>query len=425
MKVEVSDLSPIKKRFEIEVPPDEIERETQRVVRRYARQVRIPGFRPGKAPLDVVRSRFRKEIEEDVRDGLITRTYGEAAREQGLEPIADPVLEKVEHEAGGPLRFNTTFEILPRFEAKGYRGVEVPRVEDPVGEADVDKLVEEIRQGHARLVAVDDKAAETGDVVVTDVEGTPSEGEPFKRENVLLEVGATENLPAFNEGLDGVRAGDVREFPVEYPAEYHAENLAGKTVRYRLSVHEIKTREIPALDDDFAKDLGEFDDLAALKARVREDLGHRRAREADAQARRDLLDKVLLENPVPLPESLVEDEIRHRLEDMARSMILQGIDPEKVDLDWKQLRDRHEEQARKSVHARLVLDAVARQEGIEVSREEVDARIRQEAERIGEPEGRVRGRLAKSGGLEAIKNQLLREKSLDFMTSVANIRNRE
>jgi trigger factor len=243
----------------------------------------------------------------------------------------------------------------------------------------------------------------------------------FRRERIVIEVGATGNLPAFNAGLVGATAKSRREFPVAYPAEYEARHLAGRTVQYVVTVHEVKRSELPALDDEFAKDLGEFDSLATLRARVRDDLGERKRAEARQAVRNAVLDRLLLENPVPLPETLVEAEIRHRLEDLVRTMVMQGIDPQNLEVNWKEVRDRQVEPARRAVHARLLLDRVARAETLAVDPADVDARIRHDAERTRQDWREVRRRLQQGGGMEALQTQLVREKSLDFITSVANI----
>jgi len=424
MKIEVTDHSPVKKTMSVEVGPDEVAAETENALRRYSRQVKLPGFRAGKAPIAMVKKRFAKEIDEDVRDSLIGRLYREAAREKGFRPIGDPVLDEIQHEVGQPFRIKTTFEVAPVIEPKNYKEVEVRKGAVEVGEADVDKVVDELRESNARLRTEEGREAVTGDFLVADVVGTSDdEGfEPLKREKALMEVGATDNLPEFNDGLLGAKAGETREFAVPYPAEYPTEKLAGKTVRYAVHVHEVKIKEVPAADDDFAKDMGDFENLEALRTRIRDDLVHRKEHEVEGQVRRDVLDKILLENPAPLPEILVEHEIQNRLEDLIRNLMMQGIDPSKMDLDWKQLRERQEEGARKAVHARLVLDAIAAAEGLTVDPKEVDARVRREAERIQESHEELRARLKKGGGMEALQNQLLREKTLDFVTSVANIR---
>jgi trigger factor len=222
-----------------------------------------------------------------------------------------------------------------------------------------------------------------------------------------------------------VKSGASLEFNVDYPADHRAPALAGQRVGYRVNVHEVKRKEVPALDDELAKDLGEFENVAALRARVRSDLEERKAAMSRSKVRQDILDKVLHANPVPLPDVLVEEEIQHRLEDMVREMMYHGVDPRKAELDWKALRDRSEEPARKIVHARLVLDAIAIAEGVKVDRAAVEERIGREAQRIGESPTELKLRLSKGGGLQALETQMVREKSLDLITSIANIQGAE
>jgi len=370
----------------------------------------------------VIKNRFKQEVAEDVRERVMTRYYLQAAQEKGFRPLGDPVVDEVNFEEGEPLRFKTTFEVLPKIELRDWKGVEVRRPQAEVKDADLDASLEQIRQSHARLVAVEEgTAAATGDILVADLAGTPDEGEPFERERMFIEVGGTEHLPAFNEQLEGAKAGDDLEFGVEYPKEYAVPDLAGKTVQYRIRVHEVKRREVPELDDEFAKDLGDFADLAALRERVRHDLQHKSEHDAENHVRNAVLDKVLLANPVALPEVLVEMETRHRLEELIGQLMRQGLDPEKMELNWEDLRKRQEEPARKSVHARLILDQVAADESLEVAADDLDQRIRQQAQRMGETPAKLRKELEKRGGLNALKTQLLREKSLDLLTSVANI----
>jgi trigger factor len=421
MKVEVTDLSSVKKSLSIEVGPQEVEKETGDVVRRLASRVRVPGFRQGKVPLGVVRTRFAKEVEDDVRDRLMSRLLAEATREKGLKPIGEPVLDHLSHDKDGPLSFRTTFEVMPEIEPKGYKGIEAREPSAEVGDAEVEKALEDLRQSQARLVSEEGRVASTGDVIVADIEGQPEEGEAFRRERTMIEVGAPDNLPEFNERVHGAPAGSDLEFAVAYPKEYDNASLAGKSVGYKVHVHEVKRRVVAALDDDFARDVGDFESLDALRTRMRTDLEERKRNEARMALRQSILDKILLENPAVLPDALVEDEIHHRLEDFVRAVMLQGVDPSKIKVDWKEIRDRQEAPARKSVHARLVLDAVARVESIEVDPSEVDARIRKEAERIGDPFELVRKRLAKGEGIEALQDQLVRERTLDFLMTVANI----
>lgn len=425
MKIDVTDQDPVKRRMEVEVEPETVAAETEKVLRSYAGKARIPGFRPGKAPLSVVRTRFAKEVREDVRDRLVARSFQEAAEEKGLKPLGDPILEEVSLEEGQPLRFRTRFEVLPRIEVTKHKGVEVRRPAAVVTDADVEKALGELREAQARLEVEEGHRAVTGDVVIADVKGSPEGGEPFERERMFIEIGAADNLPAFNEKLEGTTAGAQLAFSLEYPKEHPNPGLAGKRVGYELAVREVKRRVVPDLDDDFAKDLGEFESLDDLRRRVRQDLEAHKKQEAERKVRQSVLDKVLLENPVVLPDTLVDGEIRYRLEEIVRRLMMQGMDPEKLQLDWKELRSQQEEPARKAVHARLVLDAVAGTESLEVTDEEVEQRLRRDAEALGQKPERFRAELTKQGGIEVIKSQLLREKSLDLLTSVANIQNEE
>ena len=425
MKIEITDLSPVKKSLAVEVGVEEVSKEAEAVLRRYAGQVRLPGFRQGKAPVDMVRKRFAKEIDDDVRERLISRLWREATSEKGLIPLGDPVLEDLKHEHGMPFGFKTTFEVLPKFEVKDYRGVEAKTPLSRVEDSDVAEALESIRQSHARYVADEARLAEPGDVIVADLDEQPEGEEAKKREGLVLAVGGPGNPEPFNANILGAKTGAALAFEVDYPADHAAPALAGKKVAYRLLVHEVKRKEIPPLDDDLAKDLGEFESLLALTARVRSDLEERKAAMARSGVRQAILDKVLVANPIPLPDVLVEEEVQHRLEDMVREMMLHGVDPRKMELDWKQLRDRNEEPARKIVHARLVLDAIASAEGVTVDRRDLEERIRREAERIGEGYDGLRLRLSKGGGLQALETQMVREKSLDLITSIANIQGAE
>jgi trigger factor len=425
MKIELSDVSAVKKIMTVEVPPEMVEKERDEIMRGYAAKATIPGFRKGKAPLSVIRTRFAKELREDVRERVLTRAYAEAAKEKGLRPIADPILDEVKDDEGQPFTFKTTFEVMPEFELKKYKGIEARERRVSVGDDDVQKTLEELQQSRTQLVVEEGRMAFTGDVLVADTEGTPEDGEPFKRERMLIELGASDNLPAFNEQLEGLGAGDEKSFSVDYPDEYGAKELAGKTVAYKVTVHEVKRREVPEIDDEFAKDLGEFDDLDALKARVREDLEARQRNEIEGEVRNSLLQKLLTDHPVVLPEALVEHEIRQRLEELARNLVMQGVELEKAGLDWKEIREKQVDPARKSVHARLLLDAVARAENLEVSEAELNERIENDARQMGQKPAELRQRMEQSGGPKPLMSQLLREKSLDLIKTSANISTEE
>lgn len=421
MKIELTDISPVKKSLSIEVGSDVMADETQAVLRNYARKAKIPGFRPGKAPLTVVQKRFAKEVQEDVQERMMARYHHQATEEKGLSPIGDPVIDEVDWQEGKPLIFKTTFEILPTVELKDYKNIEATQPSDELEADEVDQELEKLREMRASLVTEDGRKASTGDVIVADMEQTPEGGETTTQERVMIEVGSQQNMPEFNEKLIGAEAGGNLEFSIEFPKEFQVPEMAGKLVQYKVTVHEIKRREIPALDDEFAKDLGDFDDLAALRARIEEDLGTRKKAAAVATLRQSVLDKVLLDHPIVLPDVLVNQEVRQRMEEVIRRMMMQGVDPEKAEIDWTEMRKHQEEPARKAVHARIILSEIAKAESISLTPRELEERIAQDAQSLGEDPGALKQKLAKHDHLEVLKNQIVREKSLDLLVSVANI----
>jgi trigger factor len=421
MKIDLTDVSPVRKEMSVEVPVEDVEREKDSLLKSYRAKARIPGFRPGKAPIDVVRKRFKKELEEDIRERVVSSSFVKAAREKGLQPLGDPALDDVSHEDGKPLTFKTTFEVMPEIEPKGFDEIEVTGQVADVKDEDVQEALEQLQKSRVQLVAEEGRLAEQGDVVYIKVTGTPDEGEPFSQERLPIEIGAENNIKQFNEKLVGAGVGGKLEFPVEYPKSYGAENLAGRRVEYAVEVLEVKKPVLPALDDEFAKDLGDFDDLEALKVKIREDLEGRKKHESDMAIRQSVLDKVLIKNPVVLPDVLVEREIHRRLEELVRNMYMQGVDPEKEKIDWVDVRKKQEEPARKAVHARLILDAVARKEEVTIEAKELDERIQEDAKQMGQSPEALRAKLKEHHGTEALKAQMVREKALDYLTSVANI----
>jgi trigger factor len=425
MKVELTDISPVKKTMSIEVESAEMDQETQSVLKNYARKAKIPGFRPGKAPLSVVQARFAKEVQEDVQERMMARHHHQATEEKGLRPIGDPVIDEVDWKEGQPLIFKTTFEILPTVELKDYKNIEAHQPSDELDPKEVEQELEKLREMRASLVTEEGRKAATGDVIIADVDQTPEGGETTRQERVMLEVGSQQALPEFNEKLVGVEADAELEFSIDFPKEFPVPEMAGKPVLFKIKAHEVKRREVPELDDEFAKDLGDFDDLAALTARIEEDLGARKKAGAETALRQSVLDKVLLDHPVVLPDVLVHQEVRQRMEEVVRRMMMQGVDPEKAEIDWADMRKHQEEPARKAVHARIILSEIAKAESISLTPKELDDRIAADAQQMGEDPAELKQKLVKHGHMEALKNQLVREKSLDLLVSVANIQKGE
>jgi trigger factor len=437
MKTEFTDVSETRKHLSFEIPPDVVDAEIEKVARDYTRSARVPGFRPGKVPMSVVRQRYKDQILYDVAHDLIPRLVGDALRERGLSPVATPDIKDVVIEPGRPLTFVADFETLPPIDPGEYTGLTLRKPPAVLEVGAVDQALEHLQQQHARWQPVEDRPATTGDTVLMDLTRTrrtslieiPGEGRPARggaedtpepMSNVSVEIGASANPPGFDEHLIGAAVGDTREFTIDFPAEYEIADLRGATVDYRITVKGIRRRELLPLDDEFAKEVSELDTLDALRTRVREDLQHQAEDEAQHQMRHELFEQLSRRLP-SVPDVLVDQEVDRRLEEFVRRLMEQGVDPMKANVDWADIRTRQRESAIDTVKGTLIVDEIARREGIEASDEDVEAEIEKFAERAGRTGAAVRARLEKEGALDRIRAGIRREKTVAWLLDHANV----
>jgi trigger factor len=437
MKTEFIDVSDTQKNLVVEIPSTVVDAEIDKVARDYSKAARVPGFRPGKVPAKVVRQRFRDQILHDVAHGLIPRAVDEALRERGVEPVDTPDIRDVVVEEGQPLKFTATFETVPPIEPGEYATITIHQKSAAVPETDVDEALNNLRERGARYEPVVGRGIEKGDSVVMDLVRTayarqeeplvviageePPRGEPQtdKHEGVTVEIGAPANPPGFDDQLMGVREGVDKTFDVKYPPDYAIQELAGTTVTYLVHVKAIRQRVVPALDDEFAKDLGEFENLDALRARVRADLEHEAKHEAEREARSELLKQLASRVTFEVPGSLLDREIDRRMEEFVRRLMDQNIDPMKVNVNWEEFREKQRDAASEAVRSALALDEVARREHIAATEEDVNAEVERYAERSGRTAAAVRATLEKEGGIARLYSGLRREKTVDFLLSKA------
>jgi trigger factor len=425
MKVEFADVSETRKRLTIEIPSDTVEAEVDRLVARLGRSAKVPGFRPGKVPARVVWQRFKEEILHDVAHDLVPAALDSALRERDLEPVDTPDVRDVVVEQGAPLTFVATFDVVPAFDPGEYRGVALRKPAAQVEDAAVEETLERLRQRAARFEPVEGRPLEAHDWATVDlarqVNGAEPPAAPEAHENVTIDLGAEANPPGFSEHLVGLEAGTHKVFTVQYPAEHPVKDLAGQSVEYNITVKAIKQRVVPALDDEFAKDLGEFDSLAALRDRVRRDLEHEAAHEADRALRGDLLADLAKRVPFAVPEALIEQELDRRVEEFARRLVEQQVDPRKAGIDWNQFRSAQRDAAAESVKAMAVLDEIARREPVVVTEEDLAQEIARFAERSGRTPDAVRAQVEKDNGLGRLRGGLRREKTVDLLLANAAI----
>ena len=423
MKTEFIDLSETRKNLVVEIPSAVVDAEIEKIARDYGKAARIPGFRPGKVPPKVVRQRFRDQILHDVAHGLIPRAVDEALRERGVEPVDTPDIKDVVVEEGQPLKFTATFETVPPIDPGDYAAITLHNRPVTVEDGAVEQALSQLRERAARYEPVEGRGVETGDSVVLDLERTASgeDGAPQtdKHESVSVDIGAPVNPPGFDEALVGLTAGDRKSFDVTYPDDYAIRELAGATVKYDAAVKTIRKRVVPDLDDEFAKDLGNFEDLQALRVRVRADLEHEQMHENEREMRGELLQQLAQRVTVDVPPSLLEREIDRRVEEFVRRLIDQQVDPMRANINWEEFREKQRHAATEAVKSALMLDEVARRENITASDADVDEEIARYAERTGRTPPVVRAQLEKEGGLGRIYAGIRRERTVDFLLSRA------
>ena len=421
MKAEFTDVNDTRKSLKVEIPTDIVNEGIDRIARDYSRRARVPGFRPGKAPARVIKQRYKSEILHDLAHDLIPRAVDDALRERGMEAIDTPDNRDVNVEENQPLTFSASFEVLPPFDTGDYAGLALTRAVTAVPEDSVDHALQRLRDRAARYEPVDGRGVEHNDTVTVDLDRKDAQGQADAHKDVAIEIGAKANPPGLDEALLGLEAGATKTFTLHYPADYAITELAGQDVEYTVAVKSLKRRVLPELDDEFAKDLGDFDSLAALRARVREDLEHEAKHAGERDMRSELMKQLAKRVPYELPASLIDRELDRRLEDFARRMMDQGIDPRQAGIDWQAFRDSQRDAALEAAGGAVYLDQLARHEKIDATAEEIDQEVGRYAERTGRTPAAVRAALEKEQGLARVASGIRREKSIEFLLSRATI----
>jgi trigger factor len=426
MKTELFDVNETRKNLLVEIPTDVVDAEIAKVSAKYGKTVRIPGFRPGKVPPKVIKQRFKSQILHDVAHELIERAVGEALEERGVEPIATPDIRDLKLEEGQPLTFKAEFEVVPSFDPGEFASIELRRTPVKVEDEAVDHALERLRERAARFEPVEEGVAGEGHTLVVDLERQSFDkegkaGEKEKHEGVPVEIGAKANPPGLDAELTGMKSNETKSFRLPYPDDYVVPELQGTEVAYTVRLHDVRKRVVPTLDDEFAKDLGEFDNLAALRDRVRQDLEEEAREASDRQVRNDLLKKLASRVPFPVPGALVDREIDRRVEDFARRLMDQRIDPRKANIDWRQFREGQREPATDSVASAIVLDEVVRRDDVRISEAEIDAELEKYAQNMNLTVPAIRARIEQEGGLGRLVAGMRREKALKHVMDQAKI----
>jgi trigger factor len=409
----------------IDVPAEEVSRAWATVAANYRKYAKIPGFRAGKVPESVIRRRFGAEIRKEVIDSLLPERFNKGVAELGIRPVGQPQVTELTVDEGAPLHVKAVFEYLPSFAIDGYKDVTVAKPSVEVTEEEFKHEIEHLRDSRATIEPVEeDRALVDGDWAQISYKGEiqksdaggAAEEQPVAGEDTLVEIGGKDTVDAFNNALRGAKPGPELKVAVSYPADYAEAKLAGKTVAYEVTVKGIKKRILPELNDEFAKEIGHYENYADLEKSVREYMENRKRRSVESETR-DLLFAALSEKfTFAVPESLVQDQIDTRLERGLRALAAQGMSSDQMrKLDFARLRAAQRDSAVAEVKANVLLDRIAGEENITVSEEEMDKELQIAAIQSREPLDALKVRLTKEGGLARIMEQLRREKTASIL----------
>jgi trigger factor len=410
----VSTVADCKRSVEVEIPLDEVERAKERVTNSMRQRVRLPGFRPGKAPVSMIQSRFESDIRSEVLEMLLPQAFRSRVEKDELKVVGQPDISELEFEPGKPIRFKADFEVAPEFEVAEYRGLPVKYEEPMVSEEEVAKRLDSMRESKAEYVNLDPRPVEDKDFVVVELKSLAGLAEPIEQD-VQIEVGAPETLGPFNEALLGSSPGEGKEVDVTYPEDYGQERLAGRTVRFRLTPKILRRKELPLIDDEFARDLGDYQSLDELKEAVKKSIFHEKQYAAQQEAKESLIDRLVEGNEFPIPEAYVERQIENQVRMQLRDLAGQGVDANALKLDWQKIKETQREKALRNVKASLLLEKISEREGIKATKEEVDREVQRLARQEREAAAVTRARLEKDGTLGRIGSHIQTEKTLQFL----------
>jgi trigger factor len=407
-----------KREISVEVPAAEVTRETEALIQKYQKLARLPGFRKGHVPASIIRQRFAEDIKTDVVESLVPRYFRQEADKQGLIPVTQPRVTDLHIHDGEPLRFKASFEILPEVKVEGYKELRADKPVIEVTDEEVEQALNHLREQHATYAAIEGRPLAEGDFAQVALDGKPKlgEGQPVHMDDVLVEIGGKNTMPEFSEHLRGASAGDEKTFEVKYPEDSSDQRLAGQTFDYNVKVLSLKTKTVPELNDDFAKELGEFTGIDDIKKRIRENMEAEKKHTAEHEAKDKLVAELVKRNDFDVPEAMVDRQIDVRLERGLRALAAQGMRSEDMKkMDLNRLRAGQRDQALQEVKASLLLDKIADLEKVEVSDEEIGHEIEALATQTEQTSEAVRARLTRDGALDRIRNRIRNEKTLNLL----------
>lgn len=424
MKANVEEISSIKKKVSIEIPEDQVTQEVESFYKDVGKKAKIKGFRPGKVPRNILERYFKDYVKAEVIQKLIEETYPKALSETDLHPVSPPVIDPGEFEVGKPFQYSAVLEVKPEVKLEGYTGLKIEGKKEEVKDEEVEGRLKALQNLHANLKTISEaRPIQAGDYVIVDYEasmgGKPLEG--GKAIDFTVEVGSGQFIPAFEEKLIGLKPEEEKEIEVSFPEDYGYQKWAGKTISFHVKIKEIKERILPPLDDEFAKDLGDYSSFEELKAKLKGEIEKEKELGLERQLKDQVMDQLLEANPFEVPESLVEEQTKTLVSDTKLRLAAQGVDLKNLGLSEEKLQEDYKAMAQKQVKTFLILEKIANQEGIAVTDEEADDRLREMSERMHQKFDVVKRYYEKNGLLPEVKAGIIRDKTLNFLLEKASI----
>lgn len=482
MNITVTDQEKCKKQLQIEIPSDIVRAQIDRKASTYARRITIPGFRPGRAPVNLVKSRFHKELRDEVVSELIPTSFDTAVKEKALKVVAEPKLDDMKFGEDDSINATFSIETAPEFELPNYKSLTLKKHVHETTDADVDKAIEMLREGRAELVPVEDRGAQNGDTVTislsgkADLEYTPAEPEnaeakdaqvadvaptetaeveaesveaaddksdeeaevksadaeveieavktnEIAEESLDITLGAEGNLKAFDEALEGLKAGEKKSVSVDYPKEYPDPNFANRRWNFDVEVTAVRAKELPELDEEFISNMDEsLKTVDELRAKIRSNYEAQNARHTEDALKNEAMQQLIAANPFDVPEQLVEKQMQQRFSESINNLMRSGIDVRSLGLDWKAMMESQREKAVDDVRGFFILERIVEDEKIEATDEDVEKEFALMAEASNQTVPALKARLTKEGALDTIKEQIKHQKALDLIINSADIK---
>lgn len=420
MKVEVEEIGACKRRLQVEETPDVVRQAWEQAFTRVQREAKLPGFRKGKVPRSMIKIHFADDVRQEVARHLIPDVYRQALAEAQLKPVEEPDLQEVRLEEDAPLSFSAVVEIKPAIELGAYAGIAVSHTPKPFADGEVDEALAQLREQHAEFRAVE-RAADLGDLVIVDYTLTPEGMEPRSETGYGFLVGQAKVMPELEEAVIGLVPGGTREARLRFADDHRNEALRGKPGQATVTVREVKEKALPPLDDDFAKTVGAFETLDALRAELRKELEARRERENRQALEEAVVDALLAAHPFQVPEALVLRQVGHTVEHARERVRRQGVDPDKLPWDYAKLLEELRPAAEKAVRRTLLLEAIAEKEGLMPGEADLEAEVERLAQASQRPAPAVRRMMEQSGDLDGLRFSMRERRTLDHLIERAQV----